>query len=139
MHMDRPWWRMLGVSADGRLPAHWLFLKSRGWRDRNYLDHLHWADVLVYDATSITKEAIGCGMHIIHWLGRKQCWVYNPEAVEAKLKGVPLDTTEAGDPLVLRYMAYALGRERAAQRGASKWDRSTDALIVKDGKRYDLC
>ena len=139
VHFDRPYWRMLGVSAPGRLPAHWVFLISRGWRDRGYQTHLEWADVLVYDATSISTEATRQGIPIIHWLGRKQCWVYNPEAVEAKLKGVPLDTAEAGDPLVLRYLCYILGRDRALKRGAEKWDRSTDALIVKDGKRYDLC
>lgn len=139
LHVDRPYWRWLGVSANGRLPKHWLFLKSRGWRDQGYAEHLAWADVVVYDATSISGEATRRGIPIIHWLGRKQCWVYNPEAVEATLQGKPLTTAEAGDPLVLRYMAYMLGRARTRLRGALPWDRTTEALIVKDGKRYDFC
>lgn len=139
LHFDRPYWRMLGVKANGRLPKHWTFLKSRGWRDSRYVDHLVWADVLVYDATSISGMAAHIGVPIIHWLGRKQCWMYNPEAVEAKLKGVPLETAEAGDPLVLRYLAYALGRARAVTRGAKVWDRTKDALVVNNGKRYDFC
>lgn len=139
VHFDRPYWRMLGVKADGRLPTHWTFLKSRGWRDKCYQQHLAWADVLVYDATSISKDAVVHGVPIIHWLGRKHCWIYNPEAVEAQLKGVPLETAEAGDPLVLRYLAYALGRTRAVTRGATVWDRTKDALVVNEGKRYDFC
>ena len=139
VHIDRPYWRWLGVSAAGRLPHHWTFLKSRGWRDQGYQRHLEWADVVVYDATSISTAATQQDIPIIHWLGRKHCWIYNPEAVEAQLQGKPLTTAEAGDPLVLRYLAYMLGRERAVQRGAQVWNRAKDALVVKDGKRYDFC
>lgn len=139
VHFDRPYWRWLGVSADGRLPLHWLFLKSRGWRDEGYQLHLAWADVLIYDSTSLYQAALERGMPVIHWKGRRQFWVYNPERVAAQKSGWPSQSYEVSDPLVLRYTAYVCGRERAFLRGVPHWDRRTDALIVKEGKRYDFC
>lgn len=139
LHFDRPSWRWLGVHHAGRLPAHWWFLKSRGWCDDSYHAHLDWADVLVYDSTSLYQDALLSGVPVIHWKGRRQFWVYNPEAVEAKARGQALQSQEVSDPLVLRYVTYAAARHRAKARGLQTWQRETDAIIVHDGKRYDFC
>ncbi len=117
LHLDRPWWWMIGVCASGRMPLHWCFLKSRGWKDDSYINHLRWADVVVYDTTSLACQAGACP--VVHWIGRERPWRFNPANAE-----------EAGDPLVLRYAAYRLGRERAYRRGLQRWHRTPDGVIV---------
>jgi hypothetical protein len=117
IHLDRPWWWMVGVTGGGRMPKHWTFLKSRGWKDTSYIQHLVWADVVVYDTTSLAKQA---ACPVIHWIGRERLWDINPAQGKA-----------VGDPLLLRYKAYQLGRWRAKERGLKTWDRS-EGIVLKE-------
>lgn len=118
-HVEHPWWWMVGVKASGRFPTHWTFLKSRGWKDMSYLKHLAWADVVVYDTTALAMKAI---CPVIHWIGRERPWRFNPAKAQ-----------EVGDPLLLRYTAYSLGRERAYRRGLARWHRTeTDPIVLKE-------
>ena len=116
LHMDRPWFWMVGVPLPGRLPHHWTFIKSRGWKDSSFIKHLEWADCIVYDTTSVVMKA---KCPIIHWIGRERLWDYNPAKAQ-----------EVGDPLVLRYLAYRLGREGARARGVARWFRNKDGPII---------
>lgn len=120
-HLDRPWWWMVGVPAHGRMPKHWTFLKSRGWRDASFINQLEWADVLVYDNTSLW-ERVTCP--IVHWIGRERQWDFNPAGKKA---------VSVGDPLVLRYQAYRLGREEAKKRGVPVWDRKNGMVLKEYG------
>ena len=115
-HVERPWWWMVGVQAPSRMPAHWTFLKSRGWKDVSYKIHLDWADVVVYDTTSLASKA---KCPVIHWIGRERPWRFNHT-----------QSLEVGDPLVLRYEAYRLGREKARKRGVPRWYRNGSGSIV---------
>mgnify|MGYP001573517186 CR=1 FL=1 len=115
-HMERPWWWMVGVAGCGRMPQHWQLLKSRGWRDVSYKIHMDWADVVVYDTTSLALKA---KCPVVHWVGRERPWRFNP-----------VKAPEVGDPLVLRYEAYRLGRELAAARGLARWYRNKMGDIV---------
>jgi hypothetical protein len=116
-HMDRPWWWMVGVPSNGRMPRHWTFLKSRGWKDSSYIKHLDWADVVVYDTTSLAKQD---AVPVIHWVGRERLWDLNPAGGES-----------VGDPLLLRYMAYELGRWGARDRGLKVWNRS-EGIVLRE-------
>ena len=138
IHIDRPYWRWLGVKASGRLPTHWRFLKSRGWHDQSYMPHLAWADVLVYDSASLYQPALQGGLPVVHWKARDKYWTYNPEAIESQMAGRHQDSIECGDPLMLRYVTYAVGRTRAVDRGAVRWNRATDPIIAENGKRVDF-
>ena len=98
------------------MPAHWQMVKSRGWRDVSFKIHLEWADVVVYDTTSLAQKA---KCPVLHWIGRERPWRFNPA-----------HALEVGDPLLLRYHAYRLGREGARTRGVPRWFRSKDGPIV---------
>jgi hypothetical protein len=117
-HMEQPWWWMVGVSAPGRFPPHWTFLKSRGWRDTSYIKHLEWADIIVYDTTTLATKAT---CPVLHWIGRERIWRYNPAKAQ-----------EVGDPLRLRYEAYRLGRGPAMKRGLAVWRRRNGAIILRE-------
>ena len=99
------------------MPAHWTFLKSRGWKDQSFQEHLDWADCIVYDTTSLARRA---KCPVMHWVGRERLFDLNP--AQGK---------EVGDPLLLRYKAYQLGRWRAKQRGLKVWNRK-DGLVLKE-------
>ena len=121
LHMERPWWWMLGVTACGRMPVHWRLLSSHGWKDVSYRIHIAWADVVVYNSTSIWKEIV---CPLIHVIQRERRWDYNPAGTQA---------VSVGDPLRLRYEAYRLGRVMARQRGVPRWNRKdTTTLTLKE-------
>ena len=98
------------------MPHHWTFLKSRGWKDISVFKHLAWADVVIYDTSSVALKAL---CPVIHWIGRERLWEYNPAKAQ-----------EVGDPLILRYLAYELGRCGAKQRGLDVWRRSNGSPLV---------
>lgn len=130
VHLERPWWWMVGVRWPGRFPAHWRFLKSQVWHDPSYAEHLVWADVILYDSTSLWKQAKPQRAALLHWINRQRQWDYNPEKLEAWHRGEVPKSIDCGDPLTLRYTTYLAGREAAKQRGAEVWDRTQTGLLV---------
>ena len=116
-HLDRPCWAQLGLSGFGRMPWHWRLVRGRGWQDQSYKEHLVWADVVVMNSTSLWRE-VTCP--IVHVIQSERRWDYNPAGIRA---------ASAGDPLVLRYEAYRLGRIKASQRLA-RWDRADQSTLI---------
>ena len=116
-HLDRPWWVQVGVAGGGRMPAHWRLVPGHGWRDVSYKIQLEWADVVVMNSTSLWREVKGPLIHVIQ---SERRWNYNPAGSKA---------VSVGDPLVLRYQAYRLGRVKASKR-LLRWDRSDPSTLV---------
>ena len=89
-----------------------------GWKDQSYNEHLVWADCILFDTTSLAQKA---KVPTIHWLGRERVWDFNPGAARA-----------IGDPLLLRYETYKLGRKQAAIRGVPRWYRNGKGIVLKE-------
>ena len=117
VHLYRPWWWMLGVKGGGRVPLHWKIVNSHGWRDVSYKIHMDWADVIVYNSTSLWKEA---NVPLVHVIQRERRWDYNPAGEKA---------VSVGDPLLLRYHTYRLGRNKALMR-LPIWERNDPSTSV---------
>ena len=120
VHIDRPPWRLLGVPHCGRMPHHWRLIHSTGWKDPSYVEHLNWADVILYNSTSLWKQT---QKPLVHFIQRERQWDFNPAGKRATL---------AGDPLILRYVTYALGRVVARDRGVLTWRRVKGITVLKE-------
>ena len=116
-HLYHPWWWMLGMSGGGRMPMHWRFIPGRGWKDQSYKEHLAWADVVVMNSCSLWREVKGPLIHVIQ---NERRWDYDPTCGRA---------VSVGDPLVLRYQTYRLGRVKASKR-LLRWDRSDPSTLI---------
>ena len=119
-HMNRPFWRLFGVPHCGRMPHHWRLIHSTGWKDPSYVEHLNWCDVVVFNSTSLWKRT---QKPLVHFIQRERQWDFNPAGKRATL---------AGDPLVLRYVTYALGRMVARDRGVPTWRRVKGITVLKE-------